>query len=454
MSPTTVWDIRHTTATSHRLLRVSIVIDNDFHMPALSSSHRVHSSSIALRRPDGAAWADTEVQVRQVRHAFAFGNIGFDFVDLAAGEPAAARHGADVFGGAGRDAAARLVELWLDVFNTATLPFYWSGFEPEEGRADTERLLAAARWFRERGIALKGNPLVWHTLAPDWLRGRPDQEVEDLVRARVRREVMAFAGLIDTWDAINEVVIMPVFDNEADENAITRLCRRIGRIPMVRLAFDEARGAGLDLRLVLNDFDLSTGYECLIEGVLEAGIQVDAIGLQTHMHQGYWGEERTLATLDRFARFGLPLQLTETTLLSGDLMPREIEDLNDYRPEHWPSTPEGEERQADEVVRHYRTLLSHPAVEAVNYWGITDRGAWLGAPAGLVRHDGTPKPAYDALRRLVKEEWWVSPTTLRTDAEGRVDVTGWLGDYVVECAGASASFALENDRTGLDLTLG
>ncbi|CAI9414128.1 hypothetical protein HIDPHFAB_02192 [Nocardioides sp. T2.26MG-1] len=437
---------------------MSIVIDNDFDVITLSLSHRSHRSAVTVRTADGAPRPDTEVTVRQVRHAFAFGNIGFDFVDLAAGEVGIEADGPHVFGGADRESAQRLVGLWLDVFNTATLPFYWAGFEPTEGRPDTERMLAAARWFRDRGVSLKGHPLVWHTLAPDWLRGRPDPEAEDVVRARVRREVTAFAGLIDTWDAINEVVIMPVFDNEAEQNAITRLCRRIGRIPTIRLAFDEARAAsdqaGAGVRLVLNDFDMSTAYECLIEGVLEAGIRVDAIGLQSHMHQGYWGEERTLATLERFARFGLPLQMTETTLLSGDLMPADIEDLNDYQPASWPSTPEGEARQADELVRHYRTLLSHPSVEAVNYWGITDRGAWLGAPAGLVRPDGTPKPAYDALRRLVKEEWWLSPTTMRTDHEGRLQVEGWPGDYALECGGAIATFALAAGAPELEVTLG
>ena len=254
---------------------MSIVIDNDFDVITLSSSHRSHSTVVTLRGPDGAPLADADVMVRQVRHAFAFGNIGFDFVDLAAAQVGIAADGPHVFGGADRESAERLVELWLDVFNTATLPFYWAGFEPAEGRPDTDRLLAAARWFRERGVSLKGHPLVWHTLAPDWLRGRPDDEVEAVVRARVRREVGAFAGLIDTWDAINEVVIMPVFAN--GDNGITRLAHHIGRVATIRLAFEEARATNPRATLLLNDFDMSTAYECLIEAVLEAGIEVDVV---------------------------------------------------------------------------------------------------------------------------------------------------------------------------------
>lgn len=413
--------------------------------------HRSFEATLTVRHPDGMVCADTDLVVEQTRHAFGFGNIGFDFVGLANGDTAEGP-GA-VFGGADPEAAERLVDLWLAVFNTATLPFYWAGFEPVRGEPETERLRATARWFRDRGVSLKGHPLAWHTLAPTWLLDTPDDEVEQVLRGRIRREVTAFDGLVDTWDAINELVIMPVFDNEDRPNAITRLCQRLGRIPMARLAFEEARAAAGGVRLVLNDFNMSPAYERLIEDVLEAGIQVDAIGLQSHMHQGYWGEERTLEVLERFARFGLPLHLSETTLLSGDLMPPEIEDLNDYQPPTWPSTPEGEERQADEIVRHYRTLFSHPSVETINYWGITDLGAWLGAPAGLVRADGSPKPAYDALHRLVKQEWWVGPTRLRTDSEGRVDVRGWAGDYRVSVHEATATFELGSDRTRSEVTV-
>ena len=402
--------------------------------------HRTAEATLTVRGPDGGPLAGTEVTVAQVRHRFLFGCIGFDLVPLANDEAGDAPGSA--FGAAADPAqAGALAELWFDLFNAATLPFYWSEFEPERGRPDTARLRRAAEWFTERGAVVKGHPLAWHTLAPEWLLGSTNAEVEAALRRRIRRDVTDMAGVVDTWDAINEVVIMPVFDKY--DNALTRLSRDLGRIGTIKVAFEEARAVNPSATLLLNDFDISTAYECLIEGCLEAGVQIDALGLQSHMHQGYWGEERTLEVLERFARYGLPIHLTETTLLSGELMPPEIEDLNDHQVDSWPSTPEGEARQAEEVVRHYRTLLSHPAVAGATYWGITDAGAWLGAPVGFVRADGTPKPAYGALRGLVKDEWWLPPTTLRTDDAGRVPVTGFLGDYSVTGPGGTATVALD-----------
>jgi endo-1,4-beta-xylanase len=404
--------------------------------------HRIADATVTVLGPDGEPLADTEVTVEQRRHAFSFGNIGFDFLPLANGE--SAEHptagGVETFGGADIEQLERLGALWLDLFNTATLPFYWGRFEPKRGAPDTERLRKTAQWFIDRGVTVKGHPLVWHTVTAPWLLDLPVPEVERAQRERIRRDVADFAGQIDIWDAINEAVIMPVFTN--GDNGITRLAREKGRIATVRLAFEEARAANPRATLLINDFDLGSAYECLIEGVLEAGIQIDAIGLQTHMHQGYRGEEAVLAVVDRFARYGLPLHMTETSLVSGHIMPPEIEDLNDYVVPEWPSTPEGEERQADELFRHHRSLVSPPAVQAINYWGISDNGAWLGAPIGLVRADGSAKPSYDAVRDLIKGEWWLSPTTMRTDAEGRVAINGFTGKYQVSSRDGSAGFSL------------
>ncbi len=419
---------------------------------AAGLAHRMGEVELTLLDGHGALLADTLVTVAQVRHAFAFGNIAFDLVRMVGGPDTQAVTGVEGFGADATLDLERYAALWLGLFDTATLPFYWGRYEPVRGATDATRLHRTADWLAERGVRLKGHPLVWHTVQPDWLLGLPPDEVERLLRDRVRDVVGGFAGRVDAWDAINEAVIMPVFAN--GENAITPLARARGRIHMVRLAFEEARAANPAATLVLNDFDLSSAYECLIEGVLEAGIQVDAIGLQTHMHQGYRGEAATLEMLDRFARYGLPLQLTETSLVSGHLMPADIVDLNDYRVPDWPTTPDGEARQADELVRHYRTLVGHPAVQAITYWGLTDSGAWLGAPVGLVRADGTPKPAYEALRHLLRDEWWLPPTELRTDPRGRLRVRGFLGDYRVSTPDASAPFVVAPGLGAASATLG
>ncbi len=411
--------------------------------------HRIGDVTLTVLGPDSMPAAGSVVTVEQRRHAFTFGNIGFDLVPLIGGP------GPDgVDDGAGSPPPVDLehfADLWLNLFNTATLPFYWGRYEARRGATDAKRLAKTARWLAARGVTVKGHPLAWHTVQPSWLLDLPLDEVERLQRARIRDIVGSFAGVIDTWDAINEVVIMPVFEN--GENAVTRLARARGRIYMVRMAFEEARAANPSAVLVLNDFDLSSAYECLIEGVLEAGISVDAIGLQTHMHQGYRGEESMQRTLDRFARFGLPLHMTETSLVSGHVMPADIVDLNDYQIPEWPTTPEGEVRQTDEITRHYRSLIGHPAVQSINYWGLTDHGAWLGAPIGLVRADGSRKPSYTALERLIKDEWWLSPIDLRTDSDGRVTVRGFFGDYRVSSGGRTASFVVADGTPNVTVTL-
>jgi len=383
--------------------------------------------------------ARQEVVVAQKNHKFLFGITGSGVIPLANDE---------LTGDAKKQAELHNEKL-VKLFNFITLPFYWGRFEPQRGKPDTKRIMKTAKWFVDRGCLVKGHPLCWHTVSAEWLLQLSNAEIIDAQRSRITRDVTDFTGPIDMWDVINEVVIMPIFDKY--DNGITRICRELGRIGIIRMTFDAARAANPGAILLLNDFDLSAAFECLIEGCLEAGIRIDGLGLQSHMHQGYWGVEKTLGILERYARYKLPIHFTESTLVSGKIMPPEIVDLNDYKVDHWPTTPEGEARQAEEVVQHYKTLFAHPSVEAVTWWGLED-GGWLKAPSGLVRADHSAKPAYDALLNLVKGQWWLPPTKIITDARGQLQFTGYLGQYTLSSGSKTKTIDL-NEKGGSHLEL-
>jgi GH35 family endo-1,4-beta-xylanase len=395
-------------------------------------SHRMGQKKLRVLTKDGAAVAHQTVKVEMQRHEFLFGAGMFDAVEYASGEMKDA---------ADREKFEKMFEKWSALMNNATLPFYWGGFEAEEGKPRNEQVMAGAKFLKERGVTLKGHPLCWHTSCANWLMNYSNEEIIRKQVARIQRDVGYFANVIDMWDVINEVVIMPIFDKY--DNAITRICKELGRVKTVKTMFDAARETNPDAKLLINDFNLSTNYQILIDGCLNSGVPIDEIGLQTHMHQGYMGKDRLLEVLERFEVFGKPMHFTEITLTSGHIMPPEIDDLNDYKVESWPSTPEFEDRQARQFVEMYEILFAHPLVRTAYSWNFVD-GGWLGAPAGLLREDGTAKPAYDALYDLIRKQWWTN-TEIVTDENGEAVVEGFRGDYKLTCCGAQTDLALRKD---------
>jgi hypothetical protein len=100
------------------------------------------------------------------------------------------------------------------------------------------------------------------------------------------------------------------------------------------------------------------------------------------------------------------------------------------------------------VGEFYTVLFSHPAVEAVTWWDFSDQDAWQQAPAGLVRSDMRPKPAYEELRSLIKGKWWTKGE-IATGSGGSIDFRGFLGRYEVEAElgdrRVAGRFSLEKD---------
>ncbi|MBO4496290.1 MAG: endo-1,4-beta-xylanase [Clostridiales bacterium] len=396
-------------------------------------SHRKVSKRVLFKDAQGNTLANKNVHVQQTKHDFLFGCGAFNFMPYVVD---------------GKEEFKEVTESWLEIFNYGTLPFYWGQFEKEEGNPNTDALMKTAKYLQSKNVTVKGHPLCWHTACADWLMQYDNKTILEKQLARIDREVNGFKGVIDMWDVINEVVIMPIFDKY--DNAITRLCKEHGRVGLIKKVFDEAHACNPDAVLLINDFNTSTNYEILIDGCLNAGVPISAIGIQSHQHQGYWGRDKVEEVLARYEHFGLPIHFTENTLISGEIMPAHIVDLNDWQVEKWPTTPEGEERQAREIEEMYRILFSHPLVQAITTWDYRD-GAWLHAPSGFIREDNSLKPSYKMLHKLVKEEWW-TVTDVQTDAEGYAVIEAFKGEYDLSSNGLSAKADLK-DNEGLVITL-
>lgn len=330
---------------------------------------------------------------------------------------------------------------FAELLNYATLPFYWWMYEHRKGRPEDARTEEIIRWCNAHGVTMKGHPLAWNWGEPPWLADSTPEEAMRLQFERIARCAKQFKGNIDIWDVVNEATH---YDrDEAKKNAphLTQAIAKMGIGEYVRTAFKAARGANPQAMLVINDYRTDPAYEekVLSQLVEESGKPLyDVIGIQSHMHGGYWGAAHTWDVCERFAKFGKPLHFTETTVVSGP-----------KQGSTWATTPEGERRQAKAVTEFYTVLFSHPAVAAITWWDFTDQNAWQGAPAGLVRDDMTAKPVYEQLCGLIKDRWWTK-TEAPTGPGGNVAFQGFFGQYEVEAAlggkRLAGQFPLEANR--------
>jgi GH35 family endo-1,4-beta-xylanase len=372
--------------------------------------HRKGDATILVVDGAGKPLPGVKVTVEQTRHAFLFGCNIFNWGD----EAERYRKGMKPeFQAAYRDRFKAL-------FNFAALPFFIHYYNTEPLKTREAYLRSLATWCRENGITAQGTPLYYHLTDPAWAadyRG-------DLIRLQVERVadcVKKFAGLIDVWNVVNEASIINPSDRKTAAPVLTAAWMKAGAIPPAKECFRVARQANPNATLMVNDYILDQRYEKVLAALTdEHGKPLyDVIGIQSHMHAAVWSNERAWSVCQQYAKYGVPLHISEVTILSGGKKPKDG---------NWPSTPEGEALQAKNVTRIYTLFFSHPAVEAMMWWDLADGYAWKKAPAGLLHNDMSPKPAYDALMKLIKGKWWTR-SGVTTGADGTASVRGFYGNY-------------------------
>lgn len=382
--------------------------------PEQIDRHRKADATVIVRDRAGNPLPGVAVRVEQERHEYLFGCNLYRWGQIEDEE---------------REQAYR--RQFADLFNSATLPFYWWLYEAERGKPDYEHTDRVCDWCAESGIACKGHPLVWNFDVPEWLPDDPEQ-IAKLSDARVTEIVSRYRGKIDTWDVINEV---SQFGNWP--NRMTDWIAKVGTATYVRSALKAARQANPEATLLVNDVTRSGEHLQFLVQLLEDDPRLfDAAGMQIHMHDYVCPPLHLWGACEGHREAGVPLHFTETTVLSAVSTPE-----GGRTPKGASSTtPEGEEWQADYVERLYTTLFSHPATKAITWWDFSDDGAYRDAPAGLLRADMSPKPAYHRLRDLIKGKWWTNADGV-TDEQGRFSLRAFHGTHRVTATSAQGQEA-------------
>ena len=263
--------------------------------------YRKSDAVLVLVNKAGKPLPDVKVTVEQTRHQFLFG-CNFFMYGKAGNQP--------------YEDAYRT--QFADLFNYATLAFYWPSYESRQGQPQHAYTEDAAKWCRDHGITTKGHPLAWNYFEPRWL---PDdlQEVRRLQMERITDCVTRFRGLIDIWDVVNEATHYEREELQQRAPKMTKMWTEVGRVPFVNECFERARSANEHATLLINDYRVDPAYVQLIKDMTQqAGRRpYDVIGLQSHMHGGVWTNEKIWEVCELFAPFDVPLHFTELTVLSG-----------------------------------------------------------------------------------------------------------------------------------------
>ena len=329
---------------------------------------------------------------------------------------------------------------WLRLFNTAVVPLYWEGTEPERGylryTADTANDVyrrppadRVAAFCRENGVAMKGHPLFWQEFIPRWLPEKWD-ELYPLIEKRFAEIAARYADKIPVFDCVNEPsrlfdqlfeyrengwkCVFPPDDYIEQIFALGKRC-----FPDNTLILNEATGAAFgEFRGIFG------GYYLLLEKLLDKGLKIDRIGLQCHVedeayYKNVFQSERLYRLLDTYGGLGRPLVLSEIGLSCED-----------------------EETQALAAERLYRVCFSHAAMSGIFWWNLDDNGilcdkernaAGENLPYGGLVRGGVPKAAYKVLDHLINEEWHTEGSASAKD--GKIAFRGFFGKYRLHIKG-------------------
>lgn len=392
--------------------------------------YRKGDGQIKLVDKNGAPVANARIKLSQKTHEFRFGANIFMLDELESEEK-----------------NEKYKKYFAELFNMATLPFYWDSLEPERNNPryakDSPKVYRrpapdlCLEFCEAHGIEPREHGLAYEQFFPKWLHGASTDEVKRELERRYSEISERYADKIPTIEVTNEMEWRHSRTEFYDDPDYTSWCFKLAQkyFPNNQLVINEGTAQAWEDKCHPTD-----KYYAYTEVAMLKGARIDAIGMQYHLFNKREEEyEKTRYTLnpeslykhmDLYSNFGKPLQVTEVTVPAFS----------------WEA--EDEEIQAEIIEKLYSIWFSHPNVQQIVYWNLVDGYAHLWDPdpekikasqgdmtigenyyyGGLLRFDLSPKPAYFRIKELLQKRWHTE-CEIVTDENGCASFRGFYGEY-------------------------
>jgi GH35 family endo-1,4-beta-xylanase len=293
--------------------------------------------------------------------------------------------------------------------------------------------LSSPRWVTAlQDTALKGASQAERDAAKADLRAAISNRIQYFVKDRARRYY--------ELDVINEGVHSPVHYKIFGAQGVADIYNEIKAATLA---------AGATTRLATNEFDIlqssdenhdpyANWYRKHVEELRNAGGAIDGIGIQYYAVDNSQMQKNNLHSPSRIAQVFHNLATTNLPLSLSEFG---VQDVGDPTPR----------RAAEFLADTLRLCFGHEKMTTFITWGFWASRMWSVAPAGaLMDARWNITPAGRVWQQIMGvRDWaipnlptWTTDVSLTTDTQGRVNLTGFYGDYEVISGQQRGEFTL------------
>lgn len=268
--------------------------------------------------------------------------------------------------------------LILEQFNSLTPEnaMKMGPIHPQENTYNWKDADAIVDFAQTHHMRVRGHNLCWHTQAPDWIFHDKDGKLVSKevllsrLKAHINTVVGRYKGKIYAWDVVNEAV-----SDSNDRLLRNSLWYQICGEDFIFKAFEYAHEADPNAVLFYNDYGTESPGKRervyrLLKELLDAGIPVNAVGLQAHWSINDPSEDALITSIKKFSSLGLKIQITELDISVYTGKDKGAGDVG--------FTPEREQKQAEQYAKVFKVFRDYKQyLTGVTFWNVSDKHSWL-----------------------------------------------------------------------------